>query len=60
MSTVKVFVIGKEALKMRNLDRQFGRQFQLLKRQFLQESELPFSDLLSDRIVAKAIMFNQV
>src|SRR5688500_10555229 len=60
MSIVKVFVIGKEALKMRNLDRQFGRQFQLLKRQFLQESELPFSDVLSVRVVAKAIMDNEV
>jgi hypothetical protein len=60
MSTVNVFVIGKEALKMRNLDRHFCREVQLLKRQFLQESELPFSDVLSEQIVAKPIRDNQV
>jgi hypothetical protein len=60
MSIVKVFVIGKEALKMRNLDRQFRRELQLLKRQFLQESELPFGDVLSEQMVAKAIVDNEV
>ena len=45
---------------MRNLDRQFRRQFQLLKHQFLQESELPFSDVLSEQVVTKAIVDNEV
>jgi hypothetical protein len=57
---VKVFIIGKEALKMRNRDQQFRRQFQFLKRQFLQDNELPFSDLLSEQVVAKSIADNAV
>ena len=40
----------------------FRHQFAFLKRQFLllQEGELPFSDVLSERIVAEALTENQV
>ena len=33
----------------------FQQQFQFLRRQFLQDGELPFSDVLSETIVAKAL-----
>lgn len=45
---------------MRHLHQQFRRQFQFLKRQFLQDNELPFSDVLSEQAVAKSLTDNAV
>ena len=38
----------------------FGQQFQFLKRQFLQDGELPFGDVLSEDIVGGALAANAV
>jgi hypothetical protein len=45
---------------VRHLHQQFRRQFQFLKRQFLQDNELPFSDVLSEQAVAKSLTDNAV
>lgn len=45
---------------MRHLHQQFRRQFQFLKRQFLQDNELPFSDVLSEQAVARSLTDNAV
>jgi hypothetical protein len=45
---------------VRHLHQQFRRQFQFLKRQFLQDNELPFSDVLSEQAVARSLTDNAV
>ena len=47
---------GKEATSMRDCNQGwFRQQFNFLRRQFLQDGSLPFSDVLSEEIVADAL-----
>jgi hypothetical protein len=47
---------GKEASKMRCFSKgRIGHQFRFLRRQFLQEGKLPFSDVLSAESIAPAL-----
>jgi len=49
-------ITGKEALKMRYFSQgRFRQQFSFLRRQFLQDGELPFNDVLSEEIVTQAM-----
>jgi hypothetical protein len=60
MEIVKTSITGKEAPRMRYFHQgwfrqRFQQQFLFLKRQFLQDDALPFGDVLSEMIVAKAL-----
>ena len=49
-------ITGKEARTMRDCNQgRFQQQLRFLRRQFLQDSELPFSDVLSAEIVEQAL-----
>lgn len=49
-------ITGKEAQRMRySNDRRFREHVRFLKRQFLQDGKLPFSDVLSEKIVSNAL-----
>src|ERR1700722_20365415 len=52
---------GKEASRMRHSNQQrFRQQVRFLRRQFLQDGNLPFSDVLSEKIVAQALTASNV
>jgi hypothetical protein len=49
-------ITGKEATRMRDCNQgRFQQQFTFLRRQFLQDGDLPFSNILSEEIVSKAL-----
>src|SRR3984885_5249872 len=49
-------IIGKEASRMRYCNQgRFRQQMRFLRQQFLQDGELPFSNVLSEGIVAQAL-----
>jgi hypothetical protein len=56
MDLVYGFIIRQGGLKMRDCNQpRFRQQISFLRRQFLQDSELPFSDVLSKKIVEQAL-----
>jgi len=49
-------ITGKEATRMRYSNQgRFQQQVRFLRRQFLQDGDLPFSNVLSEEIVAQAL-----
>ena len=49
-------IIGKEATRMRDSNQGwFQQQVNFLRRQFLQDGDLPFTNVLSEEIVAQAL-----
>src|ERR1700675_2287569 len=49
-------ITGKEATRMRHSNQgRFQQQVRFLRRQFLQDGELPFSNVLSEDLVAQAL-----
>jgi hypothetical protein len=56
MDLVNGFITGKEALTMRDCSHgRFQRQVRFLRRQFLQDGGLPFTDVLSGKTVEQAL-----
>jgi hypothetical protein len=56
MVFVITFITGKEALRMRDSNRgSVQKQISFLRRQFLQEGELPLASVLSDETIAPAL-----
>lgn len=56
MVRVNISISGKEASRMRDCNQgRFRQQIRFLRRQFLQDGELPFSDVLSAEIVEQAL-----
>jgi hypothetical protein len=56
MVLVNRSITGKEATRMRYSNQgRFQQQVRFLRRQFLQDGELPFSSILSDEVVAQAL-----
>ena len=49
-------ITGKEATRMRYSNQgRFQQQIRFLRRQFLQDGDLPFSNVLSEQLVAQAL-----
>ncbi len=47
---------GKEAPRMRHSNpARFRQQLQFLRRQFLQDGDLPFTDVLTEEVIAQAL-----
>jgi hypothetical protein len=56
MVCVNPSITGKEAPRMRYSNHGwFREQFGFLKRQFLQEGDLPFTDILSEEAITPAL-----
>jgi hypothetical protein len=56
MDLVQSSITGKEAIAMRYSNQgRFQQQVRFLRRQFLQDGELPFSSVLTDEVVAHAL-----
>jgi hypothetical protein len=56
MEFVNTSITGKEATRMRYSSQgRFQQQVRFLKRQFLQDGDLPFTNVLSEEIVAQAL-----
>ncbi len=54
-------ITGKEASRMRHSNQGwFQHQFRFLRQQFLQDGDLPFTDVLSENIVSQALIANGV
>jgi hypothetical protein len=61
MDSWKGFIDSNGGAKMRSVHRsRFRQQCEFLKRQFLQDGELPFRNVLSESVVAKALSDNDV
>jgi hypothetical protein len=56
MDLVQSSITGKEAIAMRYSNHgRFQQQVRFLRRQFLQDGELPFSNVLSEEVVAQSL-----
>jgi Transposase DDE domain len=56
MDLVQSSITGKEAIAMRYSNQgRFQQQVRFLRRQFLQDGELPFSNVLSEEVIAQSL-----
>jgi hypothetical protein len=57
MDLVQSSITGKEAIAMRHSNQgRFQQQVRFLRRQFLQDGELPFTNVLSEEVIAQSLM----
>src|SRR5882757_6388244 len=57
MDLVQSSITGKEAIAMRYFNQgRFQQQVRFLRRQFLQDGELPFTNVLSEEVISQSLM----